>query len=193
MIVFDLECRAGAHRFEGWFGSSDDYERQREGGLLACPVCGSGDVGKAIMAPSIPRKGNQLPEPVRGGRGGPGALPAPGVVSNAGPGLPPEALAMLRAVALAQAEAIKSSRWVGQDFAEEARAMHYGERDRRADPRPGQPGRGARAAGGGDPGCAAADPGGAAGSGQLTSAALCVAAGGVALAAPSPYGSGGRP
>lgn len=129
MIVFDLECRAGAHRFEGWFGSSDDYERQREGGMLACPVCGSGDVGKAIMAPSIPRKGNQLPEPVRGRRGGPGAPPAPGVVSNAGPGLPPEALAMLRAVALAQAEAIKSSRWVGQDFAEEARAMHYGERD----------------------------------------------------------------
>jgi hypothetical protein len=43
--------------------------------------------------------------------------------------LPPEAVAMLRAVALAQAEAIKSSTWVGTSFAEDARAMHYGDKD----------------------------------------------------------------
>jgi hypothetical protein len=36
---------------------------------------------------------------------------------------------MLRAVALAQAEAIKSSTWVGTSFAEDARAMHYGDKD----------------------------------------------------------------
>lgn len=130
MIVFDLECRGGGHRFEGWFGSSDDYERQQEGGLLTCPMCGSAEVGKAVMAPSVGRKGNQLPEPVRAARSGPGPAPVGGeLVSNAGPALPPEAVALLRAVALAQAEALKSSRWVGKDFAEQAREMHYGERD----------------------------------------------------------------
>lgn len=134
MIVFDLECSAAGHRFEGWFGSSDDFERQRAGGLLVCPVCGSTEVGKAVMAPSIGRKGNQLPEPARAPVAGQPALgqPAAGpptTMARGGPPLPPEAIAMLRAVALAQAEAIKSSRWVGQDFAEQARAMHYGERE----------------------------------------------------------------
>jgi len=32
-------------------------------------------------------------------------------------------------VALAQAEAIKSSTWVGDSFADDARAMHYGDKD----------------------------------------------------------------
>ena len=34
MIVFDLECREGGHRFEGWFGSSADYDDQQARGLL---------------------------------------------------------------------------------------------------------------------------------------------------------------
>jgi len=43
--------------------------------------------------------------------------------------LTPEAVRMLRALATMQAEAIKDSRWVGESFAEESRAMHYGERE----------------------------------------------------------------
>ena len=60
MIVYDLSCDEG-HRFEGWFGSSEDYTEQREQGLVACPQCGSDAVGKAPMAPAVPRKGNRLP------------------------------------------------------------------------------------------------------------------------------------
>lgn len=37
-----------------------------------------------------------------------------------------DAKRMLQAIAAAQAEALKSSRWVGRRFAEEARAMHEG-------------------------------------------------------------------
>lgn len=133
MIVFDLECRAGQHRFEGWFGSSDDFARQQERKLVTCPVCGSDDVAKAVMAPHVGRKGNQVPAP-RPRAETPaavstGAPAANAAVTNAGPQLPPEAVAMFRAIALAQAEALKSSRWVGGDFAENARAMHYGEAD----------------------------------------------------------------
>ena len=59
MIVFDLECRSGGHRFEGWFGSSEEYARQQECGLVACPECASSEIVKAPMAPNIERKGNR--------------------------------------------------------------------------------------------------------------------------------------
>jgi hypothetical protein len=58
MIVFDLVCDA-AHRFEAWFGSSRDYEDQASKGQIACPVCNSITVGKAVMAPAVPAKSNQ--------------------------------------------------------------------------------------------------------------------------------------
>jgi hypothetical protein len=117
MIVFDLECQTLGHRFEGWFASSEDFASQQARGLLSCPQCGSGDVGKAVMAPSIGRKGNQLPavqaksKPVAGGT------------------LPAEAREMLAKLASMQAEALKQSTWVGEKFADTSRAMHYGERD----------------------------------------------------------------
>lgn len=119
MIVFDLECRDNGHRFEGWFGSSEDYARQQERGLVSCPTCGSADVGKAVMAPAVARKGNQLPAPVA----------KPSEKQPMAAGLPPEAVAVLKTIAVMQAEAIKKSTWVGDNFADDARAMHYGEKD----------------------------------------------------------------
>jgi hypothetical protein len=117
MIVFDLECRSAGHRFEGWFSSSEDFAGQQQRGLVTCPECGSPDVGKAVMAPNVGRKGNQLaPAP---------AKPQP--MSKAK--LPPEAMQMMQKLATMQAEALKNSRWVGESFAEDARAMHYGERE----------------------------------------------------------------
>ena len=118
MIVFDLCCAPSAHRFEGWFASSDDFDRQQARGLVLCPQCGSDDVAKAPMAPAVPRKGNQVPAARSGG-------PATAVAAN--PPLPPEAQAMLTRLAEMQAGALKDSRWVGDDFATLSRAMHYGE------------------------------------------------------------------
>jgi hypothetical protein len=125
MIVFDLECSGGAHRFEGWFKSSDDFAHQQQRGLVACPQCGSAEVAKAPMAPRLARKGNQSAVPAPAASEAPTArLPA-----MSSPKLPPEAVAMMHALAAMQAEAIKDSLWVGDKFAEESRAMHYGERD----------------------------------------------------------------
>ncbi len=131
MIVFDLSCDHG-HAFEGWFGSSADFASQKERGLLCCPQCGSQEVIKAPMAPAVPRKGNQ--ERASGGnRQQDEAAPMPGdgqAVSNAP--MPPEVQAALEKLAEAQARALRQSKWVGDKFAENARAMHYGERDREA-------------------------------------------------------------
>jgi hypothetical protein len=119
MIVFDLCCDAG-HRFEGWFGSSDDYAGQQARGLVACPACGSSAIDKAPMAPAVPRKGNRLP-----------AAPMQPAVKQPmanGP-MPPEVAEALSRLAEAQARALQNSKWVGDAFAEQTRAMHYGEQD----------------------------------------------------------------
>ncbi|MGH6743438.1 DUF1178 family protein [Novosphingobium sp.] len=130
-IVFDLECRSAHHRFEGWFKSSEDFARQQEHGLVACPHCGSAEVGKAVQAPHLGRKGNQRAEPARA-PASTVAVPAPPAGGAPVPQaleLPPQAVEALHKLAIMQAEALKSSRFVGDSFVEDARAMHYGERD----------------------------------------------------------------
>ncbi|QIG52887.1 DUF1178 family protein [Altererythrobacter sp. BO-6] len=117
MIVYDLICDAG-HRFEGWFGSSADYAGQRERGLVSCPHCGSGDVGKAPMAPAVPAKSNTRLE----------TPPADRQQVSSQP-MPPEVQQALAKLAEAQAKALKQSTWVGDKFAEVSRKMHYGEAD----------------------------------------------------------------
>ena len=137
MIVFDLECREGAHRFEGWFGSSEDFASQQARGLVSCPQCGSADVIKAPMAPNLSRKGNQRADLLPPAAANP-ALPSPSPVSHSQAPISqpapssapsPQAMAMMHAIATAQAEALKSSRWVGGKFVENARAMHYGDKE----------------------------------------------------------------
>jgi hypothetical protein len=123
MIVFDLACRSAGHRFEGWFSSSDDFASQQQRGLITCPHCGSGDVVKAPMAPSVPRKGNQVARVVEQQSS---HTDVPVAVNAA---MPPEAIKMMKALAKMQAEAIKNSRNAGTAFVEEARSMHYGERE----------------------------------------------------------------
>jgi len=130
MIVFDLKCEA-EHVFEAWFGSTAAYEDQRGRGLVACPVCGSCTVAKAVMAPRVCAKGNRqdaslpVPRPTSG--------PAPDAQAVAMPGTGDAARikAALAALAAAQAKALGQSTWVGDSFADRARAMHYGEEEHR--------------------------------------------------------------
>ena len=133
MIVFDLECRLLGHRFEGWFGSSGDFAAQQQRGLVSCPQCGSGDVIKAPMAPNVARKGNQLAtaKSIAAEKAEP-TSPVPMSTAR----LPPEAVKIMQAMAAMQAEALKTSRWVGDKFADDARAIHYGEKE--AEPIHGQ-------------------------------------------------------
>lgn len=103
MIVFDLRCARDGHVFEGWFASSTAFADQKERGLLACPSCGGGEIDKAVMAPNVAPKGNRSVAPA-------------------------DAKALLAKLAQAQARALEKSRWVGGDFATEARAMHVGDK-----------------------------------------------------------------
>ena len=52
MIKYQLRCRC-THEFEGWFPDSKEYKRQRNKGMINCPMCDSTAVDKAIMAPAV--------------------------------------------------------------------------------------------------------------------------------------------
>lgn len=107
MIVFDLRCAGQGHVFEGWFGSSEDYESQRARGLVSCPICGAAEIEKAPMAPRVGAKGNQAPNPAQ--------------VKKA-----------LAEMATLQKKMLESSDDVGDRFPDEARAIHLGEAEARA-------------------------------------------------------------
>jgi hypothetical protein len=113
MIVFDLQCRE-AHVFEAWFSSSASFEEQKQNGHLMCPVCQSSDVAKALMAPRIGAKGNRRAD-------------SPVVNTLKPKDDAPDLRKLMATVAKAQAEALKSSQWVGRDFDRKARAMDAGE------------------------------------------------------------------
>ena len=117
MIVFDLRCSPAGHVFEGWFGSSGDFEDQKKRGLLACPLCGSDEVGKALMAPAVGAKGNRSA--------------APAALADLFSSTPDEVKAMLAAAAAVQRKLLEGSEGVGDRFADEARAIHLGEADSR--------------------------------------------------------------
>jgi hypothetical protein len=52
MIKYQLRCRC-THEFEGWFPDSKEYTRQKNKGMINCPMCDSTAVDKAIMAPNV--------------------------------------------------------------------------------------------------------------------------------------------
>ena len=128
MIRYALACNK-AHPFESWFPSSEAYDAQRAQGLLTCPVCGSAEVEKQIMAPSVART-DKAPAPAE--------APAPTQPSAEPPSPQPVALlsepeqafrAMLKAV---REHVRQNADYVGPGFAEEARKMHYGEIEHRS-------------------------------------------------------------
>ncbi len=52
MIKYALKC-ANGHEFNSWFPSAASYDAQAAQDQIACPICGSSVVGKAIMAPAV--------------------------------------------------------------------------------------------------------------------------------------------
>jgi hypothetical protein len=120
MIVYELACDKG-HTFEAWFKDSATYERQEKRKQLSCAVCGSSRVRKALMAPRIGS--------TKGKDGAENQLPAQASYAN-----DPEmkkAAAIMKELAELRRHVEKNADYVGTKFADEARKMHYGEKDRR--------------------------------------------------------------
>lgn len=126
MIRYALSCDSG-HSFESWFPSSESYDEQARAGFVTCPFCNSPKVAKQIMAPSLGRAAS-LPAPVQATDAPAASTPAEASVS-----LVSEPERQLRAMIRALHEHVaRTADHVGQDFAAEARRMHYGETEQRA-------------------------------------------------------------
>jgi hypothetical protein len=105
MIVYNLRCR-NAHEFEGWFKDSAAFDSQAKGGKVACPVCDSRKVEKAIMAPAVS-----------------GAKKSSLTAT--------EAKQMRQFMTGLRKYVQDNADYVGPKFAEEARKIHYGETEHR--------------------------------------------------------------
>ena len=110
MIKYALRCDR-THEFEGWFGSSADYDDQTARGLVECPVCGSTGVSKQIMAPAVAGTKAQR---------------------SAEPAVDPKMREMMMtAMGEVRRHVEENFDYVGDAFAKEARAIHEGKSEER--------------------------------------------------------------
>ena len=143
MILYNLRCHKD-HIFETWFRDSAAYDSQTKSAVIECPVCGSNKVAKAIMAPHVTKsagRGRSLGED----SAAPAAPISNAPVSKAPVSNTPVSNAPIRgATTKAMREVEQSAKirralqelrrhveesfdYVGPEFAEEARKIHYGE------------------------------------------------------------------
>jgi hypothetical protein len=110
MISFNLRC-GKEHVFEAWFKDGKSYDRQAKQGRVSCPVCGDNKVEKAPMAPNI----------------------ASGVSrKRRDDGQVSRAAELRETLNKLKAEIEKNFDYVGPNFAEEARKIHYKESEQRS-------------------------------------------------------------
>ena len=118
MILYQLQC-IQEHQFEAWFKDSQAFDKQARRKLLNCPTCGSEKVSKALMAPRISKSSNNRL------RDDP-----PKSSSQAGRKKEvSEALEFRQKLKALQKNIEEKCDYVGNNFAEEARKIHYGEVD----------------------------------------------------------------
>lgn len=98
MIRYALACEKG-HEFEAWFRNSGEFDEQADEGKIECPLCGSRRISKAPMAPAIASSDTSKKE----------YLKAMDIVRKA------------------RSELLKDAENVGDNFASEARKIHYEE------------------------------------------------------------------
>ena len=107
MIRYVLRC-ADDHNFESWFQSAAAFDKLHAAGMVTCAICGSGEVRKSLMAPTVSTAQAE-------------AAPL------STPSDPQE-----QAMAKLRREVEENSDYVGKDFAREVRLMHAGDSPTRA-------------------------------------------------------------
>jgi hypothetical protein len=107
MIRYALICEH-EHEFEGWFGSSTDFDDQQARGLLECPMCASKAVRKQIMAPAVAGARRTVQDEGQATR-----------------------TMMLEAMGALRRHVEENFDDVGDSFAKEARAIHEGKAEAR--------------------------------------------------------------
>ncbi|MEM0986205.1 MAG: DUF1178 family protein [Pseudomonadota bacterium] len=102
MIRYALQCHDCGLDFEAWFASSSAYDSQAEAGQVCCPACDSASTAKQIMAPALSKAHSK-----------------------------DFSAKMKDFAARARRHVAENFDYVGEKFADEARAMHHGEKEER--------------------------------------------------------------
>jgi hypothetical protein len=101
VIAYSLRCHRG-HEFEGWFRDSTAFDEQSGSGHVSCPACNSVRVEKAIMAPAVSGTKKSMRSKAE--------------------------VKQMRQFATGLRKYVQDNAdYVGPNFAEEARKIHYGE------------------------------------------------------------------
>ncbi|MEM6634309.1 MAG: DUF1178 family protein [Pseudomonadota bacterium] len=108
-----LKC-AREHRFESWFKSAGAYDALAKDGLLSCPECGSQTISKALMSPVVSTDAVT-----------PKVQDEPAKAAT-------DQNAQSQAIAELRKKVEENADYVGDRFAEEARAIHDGRVPERA-------------------------------------------------------------
>ncbi|WP_135080030.1 DUF1178 family protein [Terasakiella sp. SH-1] len=130
MICYQLLCEHD-HQFEAWFRDSAAFDEQAAHGEIQCPFCENDQIRKAMMAPAVAsRKDVQ----VRTSQDQEKAIQAAEkAASDMRDGADPQdaAQAFMEVVSTIQKHVEDNCEYVGEQFADEARAMHYGDSEMR--------------------------------------------------------------
>jgi len=129
VIKYMLACDKG-HQFESWFADSAAYDKQVKKKLVACPLCDSTKVEKAIMAPRISKTGLIRRTVMEAPSATPAPAPSPAPANVAM--VSPQEKEFRAKVKELRDHLVKNADNVGPRFPEEARKMHYGEIEHRS-------------------------------------------------------------
>ena len=106
MIKYNLKCE-NDHNFDAWFSDSSNFEKQNKKNLIFCPKCSSTKIKKNIMAPNIGSKKQSYTNALKTEKN------IEKIIKNV------------------RKHVEKNYEYVGNKFADEARAIHYGEKEER--------------------------------------------------------------
>lgn len=106
MILYQLKC-SHDHQFEAWFRDSADFDSQAGQGIIACPFCADSRISKALMSPNLNAK-----------------KPDKDKISQAAAKIRQQMNGLRKHVS-------DNADYVGRDFPEEARRIHYKEAEER--------------------------------------------------------------
>ena len=103
MIKYKLACKNCQNLFDSWFASSKEYERLRKKKFLNCIICDSQNVEKTLMSPSILRVANDSKINTKDKK----------------------YKKITKKIIEYQKFIKKNFEYVGENFAQEARSLHY--------------------------------------------------------------------
>jgi hypothetical protein len=103
MIKYKLICKNCSNLFDSWFSSSKKYEKLKKQNYINCHICNSLSVEKTLMSPSVIRSGKDSKVAIKDD----------------------EYKKIKKKISEYQKFIKKNFEYVGENFAYEARSIHY--------------------------------------------------------------------